>query len=578
MNLIGKTTTWLLPAIILMAATTALASAPATGSGRIVFTSGSTLATIKGMVRDDAGSPIADATVAIFRAGTSTLLKQVTSASDGSFLARILPGTYTVLAVAQGFNPATVADIEVGNAAMLTYGFKLERAGSGNTLPEKKLDRNNPKWVRRSAAISRSIYQNTEGNTPAVETESAEVTNQEEDSETTGSRKGQTIVESYFAGTSRGGFGGVNIATLVPINEQAEVVLAGQTGVGSGAPQRFEAQFKFRPNEDHQVRFNTSAAKLGTLSIDDSEHGLGQVSVQALDEWKVREGIVVVFGVDYSRFVGAGDDYSISPRLGFQYDLDSKTRFRTAFATQTEPRTWSHAVELENAEVIFREPVAVEDFVIDNGRPMMNKSTRFEFSIERVLDNNSSVEAKAFLDTTIGRGVGLTSLPFDSASAITELVGNQQGKAQGISVVYNRRLNGHVSTAAGYSFGSGQKISADAIGDPAELFQRSFFQSFFGQVETDLHTGTNVKTIFRLSPQATVFAIDPFQGRLAIYDPSLSVLVTQSLPNLGLPFKAEAIVDARNLFDFQTGVVGEEGTLRVNSQRRALRGSILVRF
>jgi hypothetical protein len=87
-----------------------------------------------------------------------------------------------------------------------------------------------------------------------------------------------------------------------------------------------------------------------------------------------------------------------------------------------------------------------------------------------------------------------------------------------------------------------------------------------------------VKTVFRLSPQATVFAVDPFHGRLAIYDPSLSVLVTQSLPNLGLPFHAEAMFDARNLFDFQTGVMGDDGSLRINSHRRALRGSILVRF
>ena len=104
------------------------------------------------------------------------------------------------------------------------------------------------------------------------------------------------------------------------------------------------------------------------------------------------------------------------------------------------------------------------------------------------------------------------------------------------------------------------------------------FQSFFGQFEADLKTGTNVKTIFRLSPQATVFAIDPFQGRLAIYDPSLSILVTQNLPTLGFPFHAEAVVDARNLFGFQTGVSGEEGTLRMNSQGRMLRGGILVRF
>ena len=93
-----------------------------------------------------------------------------------------------------------------------------------------------------------------------------------------------------------------------------------------------------------------------------------------------------------------------------------------------------------------------------------------------------------------------------------------------------------------------------------------------------MKTGTQVKTIFRLSPQATVFAIDPFQGRLAIYDPGLSVLVTQSLPNWGLPIRAEAIVDARNLFDFQTNINSEEGSLKLNSQGRTLRGGILVRF
>ena len=94
------------------------------------------LGIIRGMVRDEGGNPIADATVAIFRLGTSKLLKQVHSAANGAFLARILPGTYTVLAVAQGFNPVTLSDVEVNRSADLVYGFRLERAGSGNTLPE----------------------------------------------------------------------------------------------------------------------------------------------------------------------------------------------------------------------------------------------------------------------------------------------------------------------------------------------------------------------------------------------------------------------------------------------------------
>ena len=578
MALIEKTKALIKPIFLLVAVAAAnFVFAPAANANAIVKNRTAGLATIKGMVRDNGGTPIADATVAIFRVGTTKLLKEVRSAADGSFLAKIFPGTYTVLAVAQGYNPVTLDAVEVNGSAQLTYGFKLERAGSGNTLPEKRLDRNNPKWVIRSAQTSRSIYQNTEGDTPAAE--NTVETDANAADEASGKRASQSVAETYFAGTERGSYAGVNFATLLPVNENVELVLAGQTGVGKNAPRRFEVQSKFRVNDEHQFRLNTSFGHLGSVTLEKEDKSLGQFSFQALDEWKVREGVVVVVGFDYSKFLGAGNDFSLSPRLGFQYDIDAKTRFRAAYTSHAEDRTWSKAIDLEDAQVVFREPVAIEDLVLESGRPRMNKSRRLEFGIERVLDNNSSVEANVFFDTTPGRGVGLVNLPFNSLSGeFSELTGNQQGKSQGVRLVYSRRLNGRFSTAAGYSLGKGQKLSEEGITNPADLFQTAFFQSFFGQVEADLRTGTNVKTIFRLSPQATVFAIDPFQGRLAIYDPSLSVLVTQSLPTLGLPFHAEAVVDARNLFDFQTGVAGDEGSLRINAQRRMLRGGILVRF
>lgn len=565
--------------LVLALASAGSASAPTLTA---VNSAGGNLGIIKGIVRDDGGNPIADATVAIFKVGTSKVLKQVRSATDGSFIARILPGTYTIFAVAQGYNPVTLQSVEVGGAAQLTYGFKLERAGSGNTLPEKRLDRNSPKWVIRSAQTSRSIYQNTEGESPATNDRvTIEETFETPEADESGNRRGQSVAETYFAGTESGGYAGVNFATLLPISEDAEIVLAGQTGIGRNAPQRFEIHTKFRPVDDHQIRVNGSIGSLGSFVSNGEEKSVGQLSLQASDEWKVREGIILVFGVDYARFIGGGDDFSISPRLGLQYDLNAKTRFRSGYTTHTEERTWSKAIELEDTQVIFREPAAIEDLVIEAGKPRLNKSNRLEFGVERVLDNNSSVEANAFFDTSLGRGVGLTSLPFNSPAGgaeFAEFVGNQQGAARGFRLVYSRRLSGRFSTAAGYSLGTGQKLSDEAISNPGDLFEGGFFQSFFGQFEADLRTGTNVKTVFRLSPQATVFAIDPFQGRLAIYDPSLSVLVTQSLPNLGLPFRAEATFDARNLFDFQTGVFGDEGSLRLNTHRRALRGSILVRF
>lgn len=552
----------------------AFLTAPAANGEEVVVESNGKLGIIKGVVRDNAGSPIADASVAIFRSGTSKLLKQVTSAGDGSYIAKIMPGTYTVLAVAQGFNPVTLFAVEVSRSAELTYGFNLERSGSGNTLPEKRVDRHSSKWRIRAAQTQRSIYQNQEDETQ-VEDDVAEVVEDE-----TRDRKGQTVVETYFAGTNEGNFAGANIVTLLPVSESADVVVAAQLGTGRDAPQRVETKLGFNAFQRHRVTVDSSFTRLGKVVLGNEENTLGQFSFQALDEWRVGAGVVFVFGLDYSRFVGAGDDSSLSPRFGLQFDVDSKTRLRTAFTTQTEERSWARAIELEGETIAFADPVSVDDIVITNGKPLMNKSRRLEFGIERVLDNNSSIEANLFADTTLGRGVGLNSFSFDTldGDGFGDFVANQQGKSRGLRVVYTRRLSGVFSTSAGYSLGSGQKLSAEAITDPSRIFESDFFQSFFGQVAADLSTGTSVRTIYRLSPAATVFAIDPFKGRLAIYDPGLSVMITQDLPRLGLPFRAEAIIDARNVFDFQSGVATEEGALKLSGQRRILRGGIQVRF
>lgn len=550
----------------------------------------SKLGIIKGVVRDKTGKPIDKATVAFFKVGTSKLLKQVFSEADGSFLTKILPGTYSILAVAEGFNPVSFAEVEVNRSSELVYRFNLEPSGKGNTLPEKKAERNSSKYPIRAAQIRRSIYQINEGEIPlgdakinddSVAKSDPELITVEipEENDSRPNRKSQSIVESYFASSDGENYNGFNFATFLPVMDKAEVVVAGQTGTNDAAPNRLETAVKIKAGDDHQLRFKGSIVSLGKIRLGKTEESLGQFSFQALDEWNIREGIVLVYGFDYSRFIGS-EGSTISPRFGVQFDLNSKTRFRAAFTTAAEERTWQRAIELEDSQVLFREPVAVQDVFVENDQPQMNKNRRLEFGIERVLDNKSTVETNLFFDTVSGRGVGLVNVPFNALSSdgFSGFVSNQQGKAQGIRVVYTRRLNGMFSTSAGYAFGNGQKLSNNAIFNPADVFENGFFQSFVGQLDADLDHGTSVRTIFRLSPQATVFAIDPFAGRMAIYDPSLSVMITQSLPNWGLPLRAEAIIDARNLFDFQSSVNNDEGTLRLNSQRLMLRGGISVRF
>ena len=75
----------------------------------------------------------------------------------------------------------------------------------------------------------------------------------------------------------------------------------------------------------------------------------------------------------------------------------------------------------------------------------------------------------------------------------------------------------------------------------------------------------------------TVFAIDPFAGRLGVYDPSLSIQITQDCPalvcQLGLkPCSMPVIVDAQATTD------NGDGTYAMLTGRRSVRGGISVRF
>jgi hypothetical protein len=135
-----------------------------------------------------------------------------------------------------------------------------------------------------------------------------------------------------------------------------------------------------------------------------------------------------------------------------------------------------------------------------------------------------------------------------------------------------------VKASAGYAVGRGQQLSADGISSPERLFRGGFFQTAAAQLDASVLDGTQVRTVLRFSPRAAVFAIDPFAGRLAVYDPSLSILVTQDLPSFGLPVRARATIDARNLFDVLTGVEDSETSLSANVLRRTVRGGISVRF
>jgi hypothetical protein len=565
-------------------------------SGALSAGSNKSLATITGTVRDTQGNPLAGALVSLVREGAK-VVKHTTTDRNGSFIAKVLPGRYDIKANATGFAEVVFPTVDVKAQQELVYRFNLEPVGYGNTLPERRRDRDDVKWTLRSAQSKRSIFQVQEGEDSAIKAATAteEQTTAGTQMETAAETPTQTssesrskthgVLESYVAGNAYGSsYAGLNFAVATPVSDNVELIFAGQTGTGE-ATQRFEASTRFRVHNRHKIGVTAAGARFATpvwtSKLNDRTDLHGQVSLRAVDEWIVRDGIVIVMGLDYSRFIGAGGAHAFSPRFGVQYDANARTRVKAAFASGGEEDGIQSVATFENEQVVFRNQAERPVAFID-GQAVLERSHRLEFGVERVLDNSSNVEATAFFDTTSGRGVGLLSGP---ASAFSGKAGDafidvadQQGSSRGIRVVYTRRLNRVWTASAGYAFGRGQQLSAEGFSTPAELFESGMFQTGALQLAGVFRSGTQVRTVLRFSPEATVFAIDPFAGRLGVYDPSLSIQVTQELPSFGLPVRAEAILDARNLLDAQTSSENGEILTFIGNGRRSVRGGISVRF
>ena len=181
--------------------------------------SSKSLGTITGSVTDHKGNPLAGAVVSLLREGAKQAVKEARTDEKGNFVAKVTPGRYGIRAIATGFAEVIFSSVEVKASQELVYKFNLEPVGYGKTLPERRRDRDDVKWVLRSAQSRRSIFQVDEGEDPiitAVRDAEAVAANRDEstmetapigptDSNTSDTRiRPRGVVETYFASNSFG--------------------------------------------------------------------------------------------------------------------------------------------------------------------------------------------------------------------------------------------------------------------------------------------------------------------------------------------------------------------------------------
>jgi hypothetical protein len=330
------------------------------------------LATITGTVKDNKGNPLAGALVSLLREGAKHVVKEARTDDNGNFIAKVLPGRYGIRAIASGFSEVVFSSVEVKASQELVYKFNLEPVGYGKTLPERRRDRDDVKWVLRSGQHRRSIFNVDDIEDPTIiavnQAEVAQATGRVDNDATMESAptgpadatpdskiKPHGVVETYVAGNAYGpSYSGVNFALAAPISENVELIFSGQTGTGD-APERAEATTRIRIGERHRVGVTASGlrfeAPVWTSRVNYHDGLRGQVSLRAVDEWIVRDGIVIVMGLDYSRFIGAGGAHAFTPRFGVHLEVIVGRSSRGSTQTTAEHRM-SLIVQVEVEELL----------------------------------------------------------------------------------------------------------------------------------------------------------------------------------------------------------------------------------
>lgn len=605
-------------ALVVGCALGALALAPALAPGFALRAEASpALALVSGTVKDDGGRPLPGAVVALFEAAfNGREIKSVKTDAEGRFTAEIQPGSYRLRAAAEGFRPV-LARVLLERASKLNYDFALKRV---DTLVDQRGDRDDYRWIGRS--VPRHVLHLDDPN--ASDASAARQIDIIEDRFTEYRPSFHGMVQlvgtsSAYSGPGAANFFGTNFAVSGTLGNGVEMALTGQRGRGAMAPQRFEAITTFRPTYNHQVtasvgygsiafgvppRRGQSDLESGLIpespapidAVAASSHRIGhleQLSVSALAQWQVFQPLLVIYGFDYARFVGsaARQRDSILPRLAFQYSPNARWRVNAAVTPGSAlARKSPESFDSENLQTTFETQTPEFALAAD---PQLDRSRRFEFGVERIFDDGAaSLEASAFYDIMSGHGVGVLALPLEASpetqaafarvAGVTNHSAGMHGAARGIRVMYARRFGDYITASAGYSLGRGSRLNDASPEDltPARLFRNSYFQVATARLDLDFseRTGTRISTVVRLSPDAVVFAIDPFAGRMSVYDPNINIYVTQDLPSLGLPVKWQAIVDIRNLLNQIGGV--EDDTLKLVATRnfRSVRTGLAFRW
>jgi 5-hydroxyisourate hydrolase-like protein (transthyretin family) len=239
---------------------------------------------VSGVVLDQAGVPVAGASVAVFVADAEadTPVRNAVTNGEGRFTVSVAPGSYLLRAAATGFTAFEARALVASHRETVLDTIALQRQG---TLAERRRTQGNA--YRRVVRSSRGHVFNIDEEPEAVrELDDAALLAE-------GESHNSTHGALQFVGAAGDrAYSSTNFA-LTRRALGSDVTVTAQLGSGEGAPRRFEALARKDAGENHEF-----AVTFGYGSVDAFRDGervpLGQYAVQVTDRWRVAGPLVLL--------------------------------------------------------------------------------------------------------------------------------------------------------------------------------------------------------------------------------------------------------------------------------------------
>jgi len=531
---------------------------------------------LRGVVSDSSGRPIEGALISVSRSDSQRILKQTKSSEDGSFLTKLLPGTYSFVTFADGFETLSTALVQVSRSSESVYKIKLDSSEKQKADSPRRQKKSDSKWVIRAAQNRRSIFQWNEGEHGALSDLNEKEYDYDYDRSAvarfgSGLNRKASILQIVGGPSENQSF---NFASLHSFSNNLEILVTGQVSRGDTGFARLDTALFLSPSENNKL---TIRSEVSHRSLRASMPGDHRLSLSVANELTFSEGTTLILGFENGFSSRSGGVFFV-PTIGLKTGFGGNTFLKAGFSrVRGSKEAIQYLDQLEGRTFIFfdaaSEPYPVSP-TLTVSESLLEDTNRLELSVERILNEVSAIEGGIFVDL-----MSRNEFPPEGISGSTTRGGISNSipsSKPGFKLVYRRNFSPSFSGSLGFSNSSYQTTEGNS--NSFSPSKRRDFQNVFTKLDANLGEGTQISTVLRLSSATRLVMVDPFQNQIMIHDPGLSVIVTRSLPNLGMPFNAQASIDARNITELLQSVNSEESSGRHGIRKGSLRGSLLLRF